>query len=207
MGQKVNPQIFRTPLIFNWQSRWFANKKNYSFFVLEDFRIRSFIKKQFRFFYIYKTFIERAGNKLRVKIYTSKPGIIVGRGGKDLEYLKNDIKKLAPKSNVLVDVHEVKNPSINAQLIALNVALQLEKKSPFRRVLKQSIFNTSLQPEVAGVRIQISGRLGGAEIARKEWSKEGRIPLQTIKACVNYGFEEARTTYGLIGVKCWVCTK
>jgi small subunit ribosomal protein S3 len=136
--------------------------------VLEDFRIRSFIKKQFRFFYIYKTFIERAGNKLRVKIYTSKPGIIVGRGGKDLEYLKNDIKKLAPKSNVLVDVHEVKNPSINAQLIALNVALQLEKKSPFRRVLKQSIFNTSLQPEVAGVRIQISGRLGGAEIARKE---------------------------------------
>jgi len=136
--------------------------------VLEDFKIRSFIKKQFRFFYIYKTFIERAGNKLRVKIYTSKPGIIVGRGGKDLEYLKNDIKKLAPKSNVLVDVHEVKNPSINAQLIALNVALQLEKKSPFRRVLKQSIFNTSLQPEVAGVRIQISGRLGGAEIARKE---------------------------------------
>lgn len=136
--------------------------------MLEDFKIRSFIKKQFRFFYIYKTFIERAGNKLRVKIYTSKPGIIVGRGGKDLEYLKNDIKKLAPKSNVLVDVHEVKNPSINAQLIALNVALQLEKKSPFRRVLKQSIFNTSLQPEVAGVRIQISGRLGGAEIARKE---------------------------------------
>lgn len=127
-----------------------------------------FIKKKFRHFYIYKTFIERAGNKLRVKIYTSKPGIIIGRGGKDLDYLKDDIRKLSPQSSVLIDVHEVKNPSTNAQLIALNVALQLERKSPFRRVLKQSVFNTSLQPEVEGVRIQISGRLGGAEIARKE---------------------------------------
>jgi small subunit ribosomal protein S3 len=202
MGQKVNPLIFRIPYIFSWQSKWFANKVMYGKYVLEDYKIRLFLKKKFHYNFLEKIFIERASNKIRVKIYTLKPGIVIGRGGKELEHIRNELKKIVVFGDIIIDIQEVKNYKYNAQLISASIAGQLEKKVSFRKIMKQVVQSSILIKNVKGIRVQVSGRLGGAEIARREWVREGSIPLHTIRSKIYFGFEKASTKYGIIGVKC-----
>lgn len=205
MGQKINPEILRIPINHRWNSKWFAKGNKYSILLEEDFKIRNFIKKNLNFAMICKIFIERSGTRIRIKIYTARPGIVIGRKGQELEKLRFNLKNLT-KKDVILDIKEVKNPDIVAQLVAENIALQLEKRIAFRRAMKKAIQSAkNVGVGIEGIKIQVSGRLGGSEIARMEWTREGRVPLQTIREKIDFGFCEAKTIYGKIGVKCWIC--
>ena len=205
MGQKVNPIGFRLPVRRNWESRWFAGKKDFPLLLKEDYVIREFLIKKLKQASVPRIFIERAGSRVRVKIYTARPGIVIGRKGGELDKVREDLQKLTGKE-VLLDIQEVKKPDLVAALVAENIAVQLERRISFRRAIKKAIATTmSLGAE--GIKVQVGGRLGGAEIARVEWQRKGRVPLQTLRENIDYGFTEARTVYGKIGVKCWICLK
>lgn len=202
MGQKVNPHGFRVGVNKDWDARWTAKKKSFADYIVEDDKIRKFLKKKLYQAGISKIEIERASNKISVNIFTGKPGIVIGKGGAGVEAIKAQLIKLTGKS-VALNIIEVKRPDLDAQLVAEQVAQQLEKRISFRRAMKQCISRT-MKAGAKGVKIMCAGRLGGAEIARTESYHEGSIPLQTIRADIDYGFAEAATTYGRIGVKVWI---
>ncbi|MDO5301765.1 MAG: 30S ribosomal protein S3 [Tissierellia bacterium] len=202
MGQKVNPHGLRVGIIKDWDSKWYANKKDFGELLVEDNEIRKYIKKNLFQAGISKIEIERAGGKVKVSISTAKPGMVIGRGGAGVEDLRKELEKLTGKG-VVVNVDEIKNPDLDAQLIAENIAGQLERRVAFRRAMKQTI-QRIMRLGVKGIRTQVAGRLGGADIARTEGYSEGTIPLQTLRADIDYGFAEANTTYGKIGVKVWL---
>jgi len=203
MGQKVHPHGFRVGVIKDWSSKWYADKKNFSDNLVEDFKIREFLKSKLYTAGISKIEIERAAKRVKINIHTAKPGMVIGRGGSGIEAIKLDMKKIVIDKNVLINIVEVKQSENNAQLMAENVASQLEKRISFRRAMKQTI-QRAMRSGVKGVKIACAGRLGGAEIARTEHYHEGTIPLQTLRADIDYGFAEADTVYGKIGVKVWV---
>ena len=205
MGQKVNPKGFRLAVRRDWESRWFAGKGDYAEAVNEDYRIREFLNKKLKAASVPRIFIERAGQRIRVKIYTARPGVVIGQKGSALETLKADLAKFLGK-DVLVDIQEIKKPDLVAYLVAESVALQLERRVSFRRAIKKAI-SSCMSAGADGVKLQVSGRLGGAEIARTEWQRKGRIPLHTLRENIDYGFTEANTVYGKSGVKCWLCLK
>ena len=198
MGQKVHPVSFRLGINKTWDSKWFANKE-YSDFVLEDFNIRKFLKKKLLQAGVSKIEIERAANKVRIRIHAARPGIIIGKKGVEIERLKSELEKMIKKDAIL-DIQEVRKAEVDAQLVAENVAMQLVRRIAFRRAMKKSV-TSALRFGALGIKIACSGRLGGAEMARREWYREGRVPLHTIRADIDYGFAEAFTTYGVIGVK------
>jgi len=203
MGQKTNPIGFRLAVRRNWQSRWYATKKDFSKLLQEDHMIREKLMEKLKQASVPRIFIERASNRVRVKIYTARPGIVIGRKGQEIEKIKDDLSKLTGKE-ILLDIQEVKKPEIEAQLVAENVALQLERRIAFRRAMKKAI-EIAMTLGAEGIRIQCSGRLGGADIARREWQRKGRVPLHTLRENIDYGFTEANTVYGKIGIKCWIC--
>ena len=201
MGQKVNPLALRIGYIENWRSLWFADKKQFAQYILEDYNIRQFIKKRFVQAAVSKVVIERLGDKIRVIIHTARPGVIIGRRGADIDKLRAELGDITSKE-IAIDPQEIKNPSIDAQLIAQNIALQLEKRIAFRRAMKRAI-DQAMSSGIKGIKIKCSGRLNGAELARSESYRVGKLPLQTFRAQIEYGFAEALTTYGLLGVKVW----
>jgi small subunit ribosomal protein S3 len=201
MGQKVHPKGFRLGILEGWESRWFA-EKDYAFLLHDDIRIRSFIKKRLHHAGIAKIELERAANKAKINIYTARPGIVIGKKGAEIEKLKAELGKLTDRE-VYLNIHEVRRPDLDAQLVAENVALQLERRVAFRRAMKESVAR-AIRMGAQGVKVRCSGRLAGAEIARTEWYREGRVPLHTLRADISYGLAEAKTTYGIIGVKVWI---
>ena len=201
MGQKVNPIGLRLKITRTWDSKWFANK-DYPKLVLEDYNIRKHIKERMAHAGISKIEIERAAKRVRVKIHTARPGIVIGKKGVEIEALKKSLEKIA-SGPVLIDITEVRRPELDAQLVAENVAAQLERRVSFRRAMKRAV-GLALKFGAQGIRIACSGRLGGAEMARREWYLQGRVPLHTLRADIDYGFTEALTTYGVIGVKVWI---
>lgn len=202
MGQKVNPKGLRIGIIRDWDSKWFADKKNYSNLLVEDVKIRKYIKKRLYTAGISKVQIERAANRLKISIHTAKPGIVIGRGGTEVENLRKQLESLTGKQ-VGVNIVEVKQAELDAQLVAENVASQLEKRIAFRRAMKQ-VVSRSMKMGAKGIKVSCGGRLAGAEIARTEWYSEGKVPLHTLRADIDYGSAEATTTYGKIGIKVWI---
>ena len=202
MGQKVHPHGLRVGVIKVWDSKWYANKKDFGDNLVEDYKIRKFLKKSLFAAGIAKIEIERNDNKVRINIFSAKPGIIIGRGGAEKDKIKANVEKLINK-NVIINIVEVKGAEANAQLVAENIAAQLERRISFRRAMKQCM-QRAMKLGVKGIKTSVSGRLGGAEIARCEQYHEGTIPLQTLRADIDYGFYEADTTYGKIGVKVWI---
>ena len=203
MGQKVHPHGLRVGVIKGWDAKWYANKKDFADNLIEDNKIREFVKKELFTAGISKIEIERAAKRVKLNIYTAKPGVIIGKGGAGIETLKAKLAKFISGKNILINIVEVKNVEADAQLMAENIAAQLEKRISFRRAMKQ-VIQRGMKQGVKGVKTACSGRLGGAEIARTEQYHEGTIPLQTLRADIDYGFAEADTTYGKIGVKVWV---
>ncbi|MCX7816583.1 MAG: 30S ribosomal protein S3 [Syntrophales bacterium] len=201
MGQKVHPIGFRLGFIKRWQSLWYA-ERNYADLLHEDIRIRSHLKQKLYHAGISRIEIERAANKAKVNIYTARPGIIIGRKGAEIERIKKELERIS-QSEIIINILEVRKPEVDAQLVAENVAMQLERRISFRRAMKKCV-SAALKFGAKGIKICCSGRLGGAEIARSEWYREGRVPLHTLRADIDYGFAEARTTYGQIGVKVWI---
>jgi len=201
LGQKVNPIGLRLGIVKTWESRWYAGKK-YADYILEDFNIRNFIKKKLSHAGIARIEIERSAKRVRLRIFTARPGIVIGKKGSEIERLKKELESLVSQE-VLIDIQEVRKPEVDAQLVAENVAMQIERRVAFRRAMKRGV-TSAMRFGAEGVKIICSGRLGGAEMARREWYKEGRVPLHTLRADIDYGFTEARTTYGLIGVKVFV---
>ena len=202
MGQKVNPHGARVGVIFDWSTRWYAGKKDFANNLVEDYKLREMLKEKYYATGISRIDIERSANRTTINIFTAKPGMIIGRGGAGIEALKKDITAFLGRS-VNLNVMEVKQPEADAQLIAENIAQQLEKRISFRRAMKQSI-QRAMRSGAKGIKTCVSGRLGGADIARTEQYHEGSIPLQTLRANIDYGFAEAKTTYGRLGVKVWV---
>lgn len=198
MGQKVNPISFRLGVTKTWSSRWYA-KADYAALLHEDLKIREFLKKRLFNSGVSQIEIERAANKAKISIYTARPGLIIGKKGAEIESLKKDLAKITDKE-VFLNIQEVRKPELDAQLVAENVAMQLERRIAFRRAMKKSV-TAALKFGAKGIRITCSGRLGGAEMSRTEWYREGRVPLHTLRADIDYGFAEAKTTYGIIGVK------
>ena len=204
MGQKINPTGLRIGVIKDWESRWFAKKGEFGDILVEDNKIREFLLELLAPAGVPKVEIERDPKRIRINIFCAKPGIVIGRGGAEIEKLKETVKKmLGGDKDVFINITEIKQPDLNAQLVAESIAAQLEKRVSFRRALKQSIGRT-MKAGAKGIKAQVSGRLGGAEIARTEQYHEGTIPLQTIRADIDYGFAEAKTTYGRLGVKVWI---
>ncbi|EKQ52139.1 MULTISPECIES: 30S ribosomal protein S3 [unclassified Clostridium] len=203
MGQKVNPHGLRVGVIKGWDAKWYANKKNFADNLVEDNKIRKFVKKELFAAGISKVEIERAAKRVKLNIHTAKPGVIIGKGGAGIETLKNSLTQFVEGKNILINIVEVKSAEADAQLMAENIAAQLEKRISFRRAMKQTM-QRAMKHGIKGVKTACSGRLGGAEIARTEHYHEGTIPLQTLRADIDYGFAEADTTYGKIGVKVWV---
>lgn len=201
MGQKVHPKGFRLGVLEGWESRWFAEKE-YPTLLHEDLRIREFIKKRLYHAGIAKVEIERAANKAKINIYTARPGIVIGKKGAEIEKLKAELARRMNRE-VYLNIHEVRRPDLDAQLVAENVALQLERRIAFRRAMKEGVAR-AIRMGAQGVKIRCSGRLAGAEIARTEWYREGRVPLHTLRADISYGLAEAKTTYGVIGIKVWI---
>ena len=201
MGQKVNPIGLRLGIVKTWESRWYADK-NYSAYIYEDYNIRKFVKKKLSHASISRIEIERSAKRVRLRIYTARPGIVIGKKGAEIEILKQDLKKIISQE-VLIDIQEIRKPEIDAQLVAENVANQLVRRVAFRRAMKRCV-TSSLRFGALGVKIICSGRLGGAEMARTEWYREGRVPLHTLRADIDYGFAEANTTYGIIGIKVFI---
>ncbi len=198
MGQKVHPVGFRLGVIRTWDSRWFAGK-DYAALVYEDWRIRNFVKEKLAHAGISRVEIERAADKAKIRIHTARPGIVIGKKGAEIENLKRELEKLI-RREVMVDIHEVRKPEIDAQLVAENVAGQLLRRIAFRRAMKRAV-GSAMKFGAQGIRIHCAGRLGGAEMARREWYREGRVPLHTLRADIDVGFAEAKTTYGVIGVQ------
>ena len=205
MGQKTNPIGFRLSVRRNWRARWYARKNEFAPLLKEDIVIRTFLEKRLRTASVPHVFIERASNRVRVTIYTARPGMVIGRRGQDLERMKAELNKKVGK-DILLEVQEIKKPDLVARLVAENVALQLERRIAFRRAMKRAV-QTTMAMGAEGIRIQVSGRLGGADIARTEQQRSGRVPLHTLRENIDYGLAEAKTVYGTIGIKCWLCLK
>jgi len=201
LGQKVNPIGLRLNITRTWESIWFAGK-NYSRNLHEDQKIREYLKKRLYHAGLSRIVIERTGEKMRIKLFTARPGIVIGKKGAEIESLKKDIERRF-NHECTIDIQEVRRPEADAQLVAENIAMQLERRIAFRRAMKKSI-NSALRFGVQGIKISCAGRLGGAEMSRTEWFKEGRVPLHTLRADIDYGMAEAKTTYGIIGVKVWI---
>ncbi|MCK5196482.1 MAG: 30S ribosomal protein S3 [Desulfobulbaceae bacterium] len=201
MGQKVNPISLRLNIVRTWESTWYADR-DYSKFLIEDQKIKKFLKKRLYHAGISKINISRTGEKIKLKLHTARPGIVIGKKGAEIEALKQELDKLTNRQ-CTVDIQEVRRPEADAQLVAENVALQLERRIAFRRAMKKAV-NIALKFGAKGIKISCSGRLGGAEMARREWTREGRVPLHTLRADIDYGFAESKTTYGIIGVKVWI---
>ncbi len=201
MGQKVNPIGMRLGIVKTWDSRWFADKK-YAEYIRTDFHLRKFIKKKLYHAGIAKIEIERSAKRIRLRIHTARPGIVIGKKGSEIERLKQEIEKKVSQE-VMIDIQEVRKPEIDAQLVAENVAMQIERRVAFRRAMKRGV-TSAIRFGAQGIKIMCAGRLGGAEMARSEWYREGRVPLHTLRADIDYGFTEARTTYGIIGVKVYI---
>jgi small subunit ribosomal protein S3 len=201
LGQKVHPVGFRLGVIKTWDSRWFATK-DYSKLVCEDRRIRDYIKQRLYHAGIAKIEIERAANKAKIRIFTARPGIVIGKKGAEIEVLRKDLEKRF-KREILIDIQEVRRPELDATLVAENIALQLVRRVAFRRAMKRAV-SAALKFGAKGVRVACAGRLGGAEMARREWYREGQVPLHTLRADIDYGIARAKTTYGIIGVKSWI---
>jgi small subunit ribosomal protein S3 len=201
MGQKVHPKGFRLGVIEQWDSKWFA-RRDYAPLLREDLRVRQFLKERLYHAGISKVEIERAASKAKINIYTARPGIVIGKKGTEIEKLKGEVSKLT-KKDTYINIHEVRRPDVDAQLVAENVALQLERRVAFRRAMKEAV-GRAMRMGAQGIRVQCAGRLGGAEIARTEWYREGRVPLHTLRADISYGLATAKTTYGVIGVRCWI---
>ncbi|MBQ7295383.1 MAG: 30S ribosomal protein S3 [Clostridia bacterium] len=204
MGQKINPTGLRIGVIKDWESRWYAKKADFGDTLVEDYELREYLLETLAPAGVPKVEIERTAKRVRINIHVAKPGMVIGRGGAEIEKLKATLEKKLGKE-VSLNIIEIKNPDVNAQLVAESIALQLEKRISFRRALKQAI-GRAMKLGAKGIKCQVSGRVGGAEIARSETYKEGTIPLQTIRADIDYGFAEAKTTYGRIGVKVWIYT-
>jgi small subunit ribosomal protein S3 len=201
VGQKVHPYGFRLGTLYGWQSNWFATK-TYAEQLHEDLAIRKFIKKKLYHAGISKVVIERTGDKVVVNIHTARPGILIGKRGSEVDTLRKEIGAFTPR-DVFINIKEIRKAELDAQLVAENIALQLERRVAFRRAMKKAMIST-MKFGAKGIRLQCSGRLGGAEMGRREWYRDGRVPLHTLRADIEYGFAEARTTYGMIGVKCWI---
>ncbi len=202
MGQKVNPIGLRLGINRNWISRWFPSQKVTASNIGEDYKIRNFVKNELYYAGISETIIERTTKKIKITVVAARPGIIIGKKGADIEKIKENLKKLV-KKDVAINIKEVKRPQANAQLAAENVAMQLERRVAFRRAMKK-VMQTAMKSGAKGIKVKVSGRLAGAEMARTEWYMEGRVPLHTLRAKIDYGFAEAKTTFGIIGVKVWI---
>lgn len=201
MGQKVNPHGLRVGVINDWDSKWYAEKE-FANYLVEDHEIRTFLKKKLYSAGVSKIEIERASNRIKIIIFTAKPGVVIGKGGAEIEKVKAELQKLTDKK-LVVDIKEIKRPDKDAQLVAENIALQLENRISFRRAMKSSMSRT-MKSGALGVKTAVAGRLGGADMARTEFYSEGTIPLQTLRADIDYGFAEANTTFGKVGVKVWI---
>jgi len=201
LGQKVNPISLRLGIVKTWESRWFAGKK-YADYIFEDFRIREFIKQKLHHAGVSKIEIERSTRRVRLRIFTARPGIVIGKKGSEIEKLKKELEGRVSQE-VLIDIQEIRKPEVDAQLVAENVAMQIERRVAFRRAMKRGV-SSAMRFGAQGVKIICSGRLGGAEMARTEWYREGRVPLHTLRADIDYGITEARTTYGTVGIKVFV---
>jgi small subunit ribosomal protein S3 len=204
VGQKVNPNGFRVGINKNWKSVWYANKKEYKQQLLEDIKIRKFLKEKLMQAGLARVGIERMGNRVRITLNTSRPGIVIGKKGAEIDRLKKELKKFT-KSEVLLVIREVKKPEINSVLVAENIAMQIQRRVAFRRAMKKAVLQ-AMKSGALGIRVACSGRLAGADMARTEWYIKGRVPLQTLRADIDYGTTEAMTTYGIIGIKVWVFT-
>lgn len=202
MGQKVHPVGYRLGVIRDWESRWYADKKNFAKQLHEDIKLRKWIKDRWGHAGISTVEIERIGNVIRFTIWTARPGVVIGKGGSEIQEVRDELQKMTG-SRVMINVQEIKNPDKNAQIVAEGIASALERRVSFRRAMKQAIFR-AMKAGALGIKTQCSGRLGGAEIARREWYLEGRLPLSTLRADIDYGFAEAKTMYGVIGVKVWI---
>lgn len=202
MGQKVNPHGLRVGIVKDWDSKWYADKKTFNEYLVEDHKIREFVKKKLFISGISKIEIERAANRIKITVFTAKPGMVIGKGGSGVEELRLDIEKMTKKS-VVVNVEEIKIAELDAQLVAENIAAQLERRVSFRRAMKQAIQRT-MRFGGKGIKTQVAGRVGGADMARTEGYSEGSIPLQTLRADIDYGFAEANTTFGKLGIKVWI---
>jgi small subunit ribosomal protein S3 len=202
VGQKVHPYGFRIGTLYGWQSNWFA-EKHYIAQLHEDIGIRTYIKKKLYHAGISKVVIDRSGDKVVVNIHTARPGILIGKRGAEVETLRSELSGMSQNREVFINIREIRKAELDAQLVAENVALQLERRVAFRRAMKKAVTST-MKFGAGGIRIQCSGRLGGSEMGRREWYREGRVPLHTLRADIDYGLAEAKTTYGIIGVKCWV---
>ena len=203
MGQKTNPVGLRVAVTKDWQSKWFAEKKEFGKLLIEDAGIRHLLKKKLESASVPRILIERAATRCRITIFTARPGVVIGRKGAEIDKLKEELSKMTGKE-IYVDIQEIKTPELDAQLVAENVALQLERRISFRRAMKKAV-QTAADFGAEGIKIRCAGRLGGAELARVEQYHEGRVPLHTLRAQIDYGFAEAKTLYGKIGVKCWIC--
>ncbi len=203
MGQKVNPHGLRVGIIKNWDTQWYADKKEFSVFLKEDYDIREYVKNTYFQAAISKILIERAAGRIAITIYTARPGVLIGKAGAEIEVLKKQLAKITNGKQVAINIIEVKKPDCDAQLVAESIAAQLEKRASFRRSMKQAI-SKSMRMGAKGIKVMVSGRLDGAEIARSEQYHEGSIPLQTLRADIDYGVAEAHTTFGCIGIKVWI---
>lgn len=206
MGQKVNPIGFRLPVTRNWGSRWYASRKDFANYLVADEKIRTTLKKKLKQAAIARIVIERAWNSIRVTIHTARPGVVIGRRGQEIETLTKEVSDLADGKQVKIDIVEIKSPDLDAQLVAENVASQLERRISFRRAMKRAV-QITMDQGALGIKIRCAGRLGGAEIARTERYHEGKVPLHTLRTPIDYGFAEAETVAGKIGIKCWICKK
>ncbi len=203
MGQKVNPIGFRLPVTREWHSRWFAPKKDFGRLLTEDNEIRRYLNKKLESASVPKVRIERAASRCRITIYTARPGVVIGRKGAEIDRIKDELGRITGKE-IYVDIQEVKSPETNAQLVAENIALQLERRISFRRAMKKAL-QTAMDFGAEGIKLRCAGRLGGSELARVEKYHQGRVPLHTLRANIDYGFSEAKTLSGTLGVKCWIC--
>jgi len=206
MGQKVNPIGFRLAVDKDWRSKWYAPKGDFADFLHSDLQIRNYLKQKLSFAAVSKILIERAWNSVRVTLFTARPGLVIGRKGSEIERMTQEVSKMCGGSQVKVDIQEVKQPETDAQLVAESVAMQLERRIAFRRAMKRAL-QTATEFGAEGIRLRCAGRLGGADIARAEWYRNGSVPLHTLRVPIDYGFTEARTTWGIIGVKCWINKK
>lgn len=202
MGQKIHPTGFRLAVTRNWNSRWYAEDKNFGTMLAEDVRVREYLKRKLKAASVGRVLIERPAKNARITVYSARPGVIIGKGGDDIDSLKNDLQRLMGVP-VHVNIEEIRKPEVDAQLIADSIAQQLEKRIMFRRAMKRAMQN-AMRLGAQGIKIQSSGRLNGIEIARTEWYREGRVPLHTLRAIIDYATSEAQTTYGIIGIKVWV---
>ena len=206
MGQKVNPIGYRLALNRDWRSRWYANRQELPGFLKADIDIRAYVKKKLALAAVSKIVIERAWNSIRTTIYTARPGIVIGRKGSEIENMTLEIAKMSGGKQVKIDIQEIKTPELDAQLVSENIAMQIERRISFRRAMKKTVQQT-MEFGALGIKVRCAGRLGGAEISRSEAYREGKVPLHTLRMPIDYGFAEANTVYGKIGIKCWICKK